>query len=326
MSASARPLHLTELPLIALAGRGLHTNHAVTLEHGDASAQHRPSAARLLRSCLQPGGRPIWLSCDGLSLLGLAAVRPRSGGSAWEIDSLILALRSEAFVLDLLERCIATAGAHGAHRLFLRLPAGSALIPATRQQGFAAVSEETLLTAAGAAPADGSSDATDGWRHRRRHDDHDLFRLFSDTVPTEVRWQTALAPREWRAAQDPLARGGQEWVRDTEGSHISALVRISRTRHAVRATLLAADRPEPARTAAALLHRLASGPAAGKGRSQRLQMLVPDYLPVLANTLREHGFQDTARYELRVRPIAQRTQRIQLAERSVEGTVRPVIQ
>ena len=326
MSATARPLGLRELPLLALAGRGPYSNHAVTLEHGAQSAQHRPSVGRLLKSCLKPGGRQIWLSRDGLSLLGLAAVRPRAGGSAWEIDSLILGLRSEAFVLDLLERCIATAGAHGAHRLFLRLPAGSPILPAAQRQGFASVCEEILLTA----PVPSRDDRRDaappgsigGWRRRRRRDDHDLFRLFSATVPREVRWQTALAPREWRAGQDPLGRGAQEWVWDGNGGGVQALARIGRSDHTIRASLLADDRPQPAQAAVALLHALSTS----KGRSRRTHVLLPDYLPVLASTLRDNGFQDTARYELGVRPIAQRTQRLQLAERPLEGTARPVIQ
>ena len=322
MSATARPLRLIELPLLVLAGRGLHANHAFTVEHGDASPQHRPGAARLLRSAVQPGGRQIWLSRDGLSLLGLAAVRPRSGDSAWEIDSLVLGLRSDAFVLDLLERCIATAGAHGAHRLFLRLPAESSLLPVAQRQGFALVCQETLLTAAPARPASPAEASTAGWHRRHRRDDHDLFRLFTETVPTEVRWQTALAPREWRAAQDPAGRGAQDWVFNPDGERATALVRVGRSRHALRATLLGADRLEIARAAM----RLLAGLAGTTTRSSRIQLLLPEYLPVLASTARDHGFQDSAQYQLAVRPIAQRTQRLQLAERSVEGTVRPVIQ
>jgi hypothetical protein len=325
VSATARPLSLTALPLLAVAGRGLYANHAVTLEHGDASSRHRPSITRLLRSCLQPGARPIWLSREGLSLLGLAAVRPRGGDSAWEIDSLILGLHSEAFVLDLLERCIATAGAHSAHRLFLRLPAESSLIPAARRQGFAAVCTETLLTADSApAPLDPRA-SMDGWRRRRR-DDHDLFQIFSRAVPSEVRWQTALTPREWRALQDPLGRGAEEWVWDPNGDGVTALARIVRSRRTIRATLLTEDGPEGARALTRLLHALSVGTAATKGRLHRVQVLLPDYLPILANTLREHGLQDTAQYDVGVRPIAQRTQRLQLAEKSVEGASRPVIQ
>ena len=318
MSVATRPLGIADLPLIALTGRAPYKNHAVTVEHASSSAARRPGLARLLRTSLQPGGRQVWISRDGLSLLGLAAVRPRSGPSAWEIDALVLGLRSEAFALDLLERCIATAGARGAHRLFLRLPAASDLIVAARRQGFSAAGGETLLvdTAATGAPTRDAS----GWRQRSRADDQHLFQIFCTTVPQETRWQTALTPAEWRAALDPMGRGAQEWLRDHADG--PALLRLRLHDHGIRATLHAQDRADLARDAVAALRHWAHQ----RRPACRLEVLLPDHLPLVANTFRDLGFQDLARYELSARPIAQRTQRLQLAERSVEGTVRPVIQ
>jgi hypothetical protein len=317
VSANARPLVLTDLPLLALAGRQIYPNHAVTLQHGDSPRGHRPSLTRLLRSSLQPGGRQIWVSRDGLSILGLAAVRPRLGRSAWEIDTLILGTRREAFVLDLLERCISTAGAHGAHRLFLRLRADSPLIAPARRQGFVEVCQETLLTASGT-PAIAPAPTLDGWRRRGRSDDHDLFRLYNDVVPNEIRWQTALAPSEWRATLDPLARQGHDWLLPApEGDPPRALARLTPAHRGVRAALLATDTPGVARAAIAFL--------TSRAKPHRLDVFVPDYLPILTRTLTESGFAERARYALLVRPIAQRTQRLQLTEQSMEGTVRPVL-
>lgn len=322
MSGVTRPLGLTDLPLLSLAGRTPFNNHAITLQHGSTSPARRPRLTRLLRQSLQPGGREVWINRDGLSLLGLAAARPRSGPSAWEIDSLVLSLNSEAFVLDLLERCIATAGARGAHRLFLRLVAGSDLLPVARRQGFAAAGAETLLgTDAGPAPESGDESlATDAWRQRTRGDDLTLFRIFSAGAPQEIRWQTALTPGEWRAALDPLGRGAREWVRDDPAG--TALLRVSNDRGRLRAGLIGPDHAEVALDAVAALRRLARDQKHRRG----IEILLPDHLPVLANSFRELGFQDLTRYELSARPIAQRTQRLQLAERSVEGTVRPVVQ
>lgn len=322
MSAHTRPLRLADLPLIALAGRAPYANHAVTLEHGGASAGARPGWPRLLRNSMQPGGREVWISREGLSLRGLAAVRPRGGASAWEVDALVLGLSSEAFVMDLLERCVATAGARGAHRLFLRLAEGSPVLTAARREGFAAAGVETLLVRGAGRDGDGgaAAPAAPAWRRRGRADDHELFRLFSGSVSHDVRWQIALTPREWRAAQDPLGRRGREWV--WTGGDAPALLRVGRSAAVARATLLCEDRREPAEAAAALLRRLDRE----AGRRASVELLLPGHLTRVADVFREQGFHDAARFELSVRPIAQRTQRLQLAERSLEGTVWPAVQ
>ena len=330
MTAHTRPLRLADLPLMALAGRAPYANEAVTLEHGAASVRSRPGWTRLLRNSIQPGGREVWISRDGLSLRGLAAVRPRGGASAWEIDVLVLGVHSEALTLDLLERCVATAGARGAHRLFLRLAAGNPALPSARRQGFAAAGSETLLVRGAESDADAPSDLASAaagaaaWRRRTRADDHDLFRLFGDTAPQDTRWQVALTPQEWRAAQDPLGRGGQEWVCAGDGG--AALLRVRRGEGRIRATLLSDDRREPADAAVALLRRLGRTGARGGGPRGTTEVLLPGHLPVVADAFRDHGYHDAAHFDLSVRPIAQRTQRLQLAERSVEGAVWPAIQ
>ena len=314
MSTNARVLNLTDLPVLTLAGRRVHPNHAVTLIHGDRAAQARPRFGRLLQSCLLPGRPRVWISRERGTLLGLAAVQPRRGQAAWEIDALVLALRREAFVLDLLERCVATAGAHGAHRLFLRLPPESPAAEAARREGFLPVTQELLLDARG--PVAG---VAQGWRPRRRSDDHDLFRLYCRQVPQEVRWQTALSPGEWRAALDPLGRGGREWVRPgPDGQGLEALLRVHRGERSLHATVLGAEAAAAAQSAAALLAQDAAG--------RRLQILAPAYAGALLRSLNDCGFEERARYDLLVRPIAQRTRRLQLAERSVKGSPRPVIQ
>ena len=314
MSAHARALNLIDLPALVLAARGVHPNHAVTLIHGDRSPQARPRMARLVQSCLLPGRRQVWVGRERGTLLGLAAVRPRRGQAAWEVDALVLALRREAFVLDLLERCVATAGAHGAHRLFLRLVSESMAADAARRQGFLPITQELLLEAPRTVVAD-----ADGWRLRRRSDDHDLFRLYSREVPQEVRWQTALSPGEWRASLDPLGRGGSEWVQPAlDGQGIDALLRVHRDERAIRATLLGACSLPAAEGAAAFLTRNTGG--------RRVQILAPVYAGALLSSLNDYGFVERARYDLFVRPIGQRTQRLQLAEPSVEGSARPVTQ
>ena len=275
MSAHTRPLRVADLPLIALAGRAPYANHAVTLEHGAASAGARPGWPRLLRNSVQPGGREVWISREGLSLRGLAAVRPRGGASAWEIDALVLGLTSEAFVMDLLERCVATAGARGAHRLFLRLAEGSPILTAARREGFAAAGVETLLVRGAGREGEGNAapPAATAWRRRGRADDHDLFRFFGDSVSHDVRWQIALTPREWRAAQEPLGRGGREWGLDRRRRTRAAARRPGRRG---RARDAAVRRPPRARGG----RRRIVAPARSRGRPARtpVELLLPGHL------------------------------------------------
>lgn len=312
MTSQARRLRLTDLPVLAWHSRRVYPNQAITL-----AAQHRPSPWRLLRTCLLPGaGGRIWISRDGGTLLGVAALRPRSGRSAWEIDTLLSPLDNEAYLLDLLDRAVATAGAASAHRLFLRLPLGSPALEPARRHGFVAVTEETLYSSAGSSPAAAPSPA----RRRRHADDLSLFQLYCRNVPQEVRWQTALAPAEWRATLDPLGDGGDEWLLPTpDGASLAAFLRLSHSGADTRASLLTDGEPRSAEAALALA-RDRTGPG------RRLQLLLPDYAVSEARAAEALGLTPAARFQLLVRAIAQRVRRLQLAEQPVEGSPRPVLQ
>ena len=179
-----------------------------------------------------------------------------------------------------------------------------------------------LLVAPVAREADDSEAAGGGWRRRGRGDDHDLFRLFSACTPQDMRWQTALSPGEWRAAQEKLGRGSEEWILDDAGGRPEAMVRLRRGDSILRATVLATERAEVGDAVAGLLAQRTRT----ADRTLRSAVLVPSHAPLLTNVLRKQGYEDEAQFALSVRPIAQRTQRLQLAERSVEGTVRPVTQ
>ena len=206
MTDSIRTLGLIDLPVLALHSRRVYPNQAVTFEHGQASYGLRPGPLRLLRACLLPGHqRQIWVGRDGATLLGVAALRRRGGRSAWEIDTLITTAPNEAFLLDLLDRAVATAGSDGAHRLFLRLSTASPALEQARRHGFVVVTEETLFGVSQPLPMDTPPHRA---RRRTRADDHALFRLYSQAVPQEVRWQTALAPPSGAPPWSPWAGTG----------------------------------------------------------------------------------------------------------------------
>lgn len=320
MTAHARTLRLTDLPALALHSRRVYPNQAVTLEHCDDSESLRPSVWSLLQAAALPGGRHIWISRDGGTLLGVASLRRRSGRSAWEIDTLISTMHNEAFLLDLLDRVVATAGAHGAHRLFLRVPADSAALEPARRHGFAAVSEETLYRSAG--PVDRLIDRlarAASARRRDKADDQALYHLYAAAVPQEVRWQTALSPAEWRAAQEPLGGDGREWVVECGDAGLGALIRVGRSAAANRVTLLTDKTAAQAEAALAVA-------LAQSRRGRRVELLLPDHAIAEARAVTDLGLEPVAEYQLLARSIAQRASRLRLAEQSVEGSARPVIQ
>ena len=252
----------------------------------------------------------------------MAGLRRRSSRVVWEIDQLLTTTPNEAFLLDLLDRVVATAGADGAQRLFLRLPADSNALQPALQHGFSVVMEETLFentTTTSVVSDQGSRDSGRApARRRRRGDDQALFQLHSQAVNQEVRWLTALSPREWRAALDPLGRGAEEWVlpgKDNVG--IDALVRIAPGRRVSCATVLSTNL-DSAREGVALAQRR------GGEKHGRVRLLTGASDVTIA--AERTGLAPSGLFQLLVRPIAQRAHRLQLAEQAVEGSVRHVIQ
>lgn len=318
MTVAARPLRVTDLPVLALHNNAAYPNQAVTLDRCDHPADVHKSVWRLLGGGLLPfRTRRIWIGRQGMTLIGLASVRPRKGRFAWEIDTLLSTANADAYVLDLLDRAVAAAGAEGAGRLFLRVRVDSPLLAAARQHGFTVVTEETRFYA----PAPLRSEASPpGGRRRTRADDLAIFRLYIQGVPQEVRWHTALSPLEWRAAEEPLGGQAHDWVlpADTD-SGLRALVRLAADTADTRATLLTEGTPESARLALALALGLAP-------RLHHFHLLLPAYAVSEATAAVEAGLAPAESFMLLVRPIAQRARRLHLAEQPVEARVRPVLQ
>ena len=339
MTAQARPLRPADLPALVLHDPQGQANQAVTLDRCDAHAALPCGWAGLLRAALVPrSGRRVWICRRGTRLAGLAALRHRGDAAAWEIETLLWD-GSDAYLLDLLDRGVATAGAAGGGRLFLRLPAQSPALEPALRHGFVAVTRETRFAGplpaiaatatatAGAqrTPAEDTNGAQphaprDTERAIPRDRDHDpaLFTLFCTGVPQEVRWHTALSPAEWRAAQEPLD-GGREWLLPAAGDGLSALIRLAGGRGAVRASILTTG--EPATEERAL--RAAFGLAR---RGGQFHLLVPEYAVSQARIAAEAGLEPVEELVVLVRPIAQRVRRLQLTKHAVNGSVRPVIQ
>ncbi len=285
-------------------------NQAVPFDRCDRPDTSLHDWMRLASTTLPRSGRRVWIARDGWSLLGLVAVRPRGGRVAWEIDALIEPAEDDVYLLDLLDRAVATAGAAGAGRLFLRVSAESSVVETARRHGFVMVTEETRYvcehrTAPAAAAA----------RRRERRHDQALFRLYNETVPQEVRWHTALSPAEWRAAEEPLGQRGRAWVihGDQTADAPAALVRLSQDAQASRAALLTDGRPQSAREAVALV--LHAAPL-----QRPLFLLIPSHAASDMIAATEAGFTALDRFVLLVRPIAQRARRLRVAERAVDAS------
>ena len=174
--------------------------------------------------------RYSWLALQGREIVGLVSVRNRAHQSVWELDRIFLTSHQdpEETCQALLEYLGAVGGEIGIEKVFLRLEQGSPLVPAAHQAGFAPYAEETLyrVPAAQSAPASGVAPPP-GLRHRQRHDDQALFRLYNIAIPGEVRRAEALTLREWLAIQPASTRGGREWVLESDGQLV-AWLRVTR--------------------------------------------------------------------------------------------------
>ena len=309
-----QPFRLTDLPIVMAQRRAARINHAVPLQRCDRPEAPLREWAPLVSASLPLSRRRAWIARDGLSLLGLVSVQPRSGQAAWEIDTLIAPDEGDAYLLDLFDRAVATAGAAGAGRLFLRLAEGSPVLDAARRHGFVVVGEETLYgrgeqtALAIAAPAAGRRD------HR---EDQALFQLYSRVIPQEVRWHTALSLAEWHAAEEPLGKRGREWVVRGDDEAPVALVRIAEGDRGKRVAILTDAHRASARAALAVALKAASP-------HQGFFLLIPSYAVSDTRAAEEAGLVTLDRFALLVRPIAQRAGRLQVAERAVDASATPV--
>lgn len=314
MTSHPHKLRLLDLPTLAMHSGRVYPNQAVTLAALAGQSGRRLPLGGLITSVLRlRRGRQLWVSRDGSTLLGVAGLRRRAGSSAWEIDYLLNTTSNDAFLLDLLDRVVATAGADGAHRVFLRVPDESGILNLALQHGFMVVTRETLYEGAPRPEARTSPRA----RRRQRSDDHSLFQLYGHAVNQEVRWLTALAPSEWRATLEPLEDDSEEWILPNPGDEgAAAFIRLAHGRAGSSVSILSEERSAAAAVDIALRH----------GRTTRFRLLVAEYAIAQERAAQEAGLQATGRYALLVRPIAQRAHRLKLAEQAVEGSGRPVVQ
>jgi hypothetical protein len=141
----------------------------------------------------------------------------------WEIDYLLDATKDNHISEELLECATVEAGKEGAHKLFLRLAAGSALLPAALEAGFAGYQEETLYARVGGGDAPASL-----MRPIVASDSYPLFRLYCQSTPESARRLEAATFSEWHSAQERRwLRNGLQLIEERQGQ-ICAHVRAAR--------------------------------------------------------------------------------------------------
>ena len=249
----------------------------------------------------QSRDRVTLLSWNGMRLDGMLSARTRCGHRVWEIDRLYLseqapgsdgrwhAAENPAF-LSLLDEIVPMAGTRRAERILTRIPSRSPLVPRAQRAGFFPLLEESLLEGQvrGACQPDGHTE------ERTIQDDYALFQLFCAATPQRVRNGLGLTFDQWRDAQDPAARRGQEFV-VRQNDKVSGLLTLLRHRGVNMGRLMA--HPEDSESLPALVARA----MAHQGLHR---WLVPDYQSREKEALLRKGMQEVARYTVLIKTVA----------------------
>ncbi len=242
-----------------------------------------------------------WVEAHRGRIDGVLKAGPRSGSNAWEVGELYLRNTKTELALDLLEQIAVPAGGAGAHRIFIRIPANSALYDDARRAGYSTVQQETVFRSDSASSSIsniGVPDRSLELRPRSSADDHALFSLHNATTPLEVRMKQGQTTEDWLASSEQLGRGTSEWVFEQSDGDIGAIVQRNSTRSGHMFSINWATESGsnlPGLVAAAL----------AESKDVPATTIVPEYRPALAHLLVTLGFTEQARYEVMVKPLAQ---------------------
>ncbi len=242
-----------------------------------------------------------WVEARRGRIDGVLRAGPRSGPQAWEVGELYLRNSKTELALDLLEQIAIPAGGAGAQRIFVRVPANSAVYDDARKAGYATIYRETVYHCDAASTALtrlGIPDHSIQLRPRAKTDDVALFRMHNLTTPVVVRMKSGQTSQDWLAGSERLGRKATEWVLDLPTGEIGAHIQRNSTR-SVRMFNL-----NWATDAGAELPGLVAAALAG-GKDVQAATAVPDFRPALAHLLATIGFTEQAQYEVMVKPLAQ---------------------
>jgi hypothetical protein len=279
-----------------------------------------PATPNLLGSAVEQWfsfatGRQTWISIQGQTIRGLISARRRGARTAWEVDCLIAAAADgERVALSLFEQLSAGAVRAGAHKLFLRVEAGSDMLAPARRAGFVPYVTEHLLRTDAPPPADVTLPAGLTLRARERADEQALFLLYNRVAPADVRMIEAMTLAEWRAAAERRSggRGTADLVAEREGRVVGWL-RTARDGEVGRLDLVL----DPAEWSAAAA--LAAWALRDLGKVRPVFVVVPAYARPVLERLQRLGFAPSGEYALLAKRLAQPVR----AGQPVRATVKP---
>jgi hypothetical protein len=226
---------------------------------------------------------------------------PRSGPQAWEVSELYLRNSKSDLVLELLEQITIPAGGSGAHRIFVRVPANSAVFEDARKAGYSAIYRETVFRSESAHSALaklGIPDHPLQLRPRVQADDIALFRMHNIITPVEIRMKSGQTSQDWAAGSERLGRKASEWIFEQENGEIGALIQRNPTRSGHMFSLNWSP------DVGSELNGLVAA-ALADTKDVPVSTAVPEYRPALSHLLVTLGFAEQEQYEVMVKPLAQ---------------------
>ncbi len=275
-------------------------NHARPLAGVLSGQAGRPSLATVARSCAAGRGRAgAWVAKEGGAEVVASAGR-LSGRGSWHVTQLLANGDAESAAERVLERVSAEAGRSGAQRVFLRLPAECALLGAARRAGYFPVYHETLLVGGRSnVPTVRSEWCGAAPREASRRDEYDLFRLYSASVPSEVRRLAGVTFDQWRDSRERGPGRAREYVLPGERG-LAGWLRVGR--RGADGWLQATSAPDAGDVSAALsafgLERLAGA------RRVCALVLVAEFQSDLLRAIRGMGFAPGPEYVMCIRTTA----------------------
>lgn len=315
---TARPTDI--VALVAFDGR-VFPNEARPWRHLGRDVE----SPRLLNSAFEQWfsfatGRATWVSVQGQTVRGVVSAHRRATRAAWEIDTLIAASEDvEGITLSLLDQVVAGAARGGARTLFLRLEAGSDLLPAVYRAGFVSYAREVSLRA-DTPPAAEALPQPAEMRPHAKGDAFSLYQLYCQSSPPETRAVEAATFQEWLAAEEHRAkgRGHVDLVVENQG-RLTAWARTWHESHVQRLDLMVHPDlwPQTEAVLAAALPGLKGG--------RPVHTLVRSYHDPVRERLEALGFVPTGEYVCLAKRLAQTVPAHRPARVPVPALVKPLI-
>ena len=301
-----RPLHPIDMPSYMDFARRACYSEAAAGCNGSPLSTHFLDV--LGRSLALDAPAQTWIYTAGGEILGLMAVKRRRGTAIWEVERLVGrdSPGADSALESLLEHLSCLGGREGVHKIFLRLPLSSPLLPIARRAGFFAYSRETIYRLGNLPTADGLELAP--LRMRRSFDHQKLFQHYIRSVPARVRQAEGLTLQEWRWFDGwkprrrwrfafPRSRQDFVWERDDE---MIAWLQIDRGRRLLQG-LLDEMQVSPEEADSVLAFALSRLPASGP-----VFFPVREYQSMFEGVLKHHRFEYAGEYALLVRLLTVR--------------------